>query len=74
MPVVTTYYHSPLGAIRISGTESYISEMLFEDVPRQDAAENTSSAEIPRLLIEAIEQLIQYFPCEHSIWKNHQLP
>ena len=59
MSVLTTYYHSPLGAIRISGTESYISEMIFEDVPRQP--DNTNTEKIPALMIEAIEQLIQYF-------------
>src|SRR5215204_2760022 len=68
MSVFTTYYHSPLGAIRVSGTESYITEMLFEDEPRQHAGENTNAGEIPELIIEAIEQLIQYFHGERRVF------
>ena len=68
MNVFTTYYHSPLGAIRVSGTDSYISEMLFEDEPRQHADENTNTGEIPQLIIEAIEQLIQYFHGERRVF------
>lgn len=61
MAEFTTYYQSPIGAIRISGTENYISAMIFEDDPQQPPSQKISSQQLPRLMIEAIEQLIQYF-------------
>ncbi|MBC7828093.1 MAG: methylated-DNA--[protein]-cysteine S-methyltransferase [Chitinophagaceae bacterium] len=61
MPDFTTYYQSPIGLMRVSGTDSFISEMIFEDSPQQPSVERSDPAEIPELIIHAIEQLIQYF-------------
>lgn len=58
--IYTSYYQSPIGAIKISGTEKYISEMIFED-DGQPAAEYDPEKHIPELLIQATEQLIEYF-------------
>lgn len=56
----TTYYQSPVGLLRISGTEHYISEINFIDTT--DAiSENTVKQALPPMAIQAIEQLIQYF-------------
>jgi methylated-DNA-[protein]-cysteine S-methyltransferase len=56
--IQTTYYHSPVGLLKISGTDNYITEISFEDkVQRSDSRKRNLSP----LLITAIEQLIQYF-------------
>ena len=59
MPEIqTTYYHSPIGLLKISGTEDFISEITFEDkVQRPDGKKRNLSP----LMIQAIEELIQYF-------------
>ena len=52
-----TYYDSPVGLLKIAGTEQYISEISFIDHPKDIAA---STGEQP-LLHDCIEQLIEYF-------------
>lgn len=70
MTSFTTYYHSPVGMLRISGTDHYISEVHFmktEDGP----AISTHPDALPPLAIQAIEQLIQYF---HGDRRAFELP
>lgn len=52
-----TYYKSPLGLLKITGTEHYISEVSFTD----DHAAKIASATIFPLLHQCIEELIEYF-------------
>ena len=63
LEVCSTYYKSPLGLLRIGGTESYISEISFID--NMDDAEAAGSQEfkgpMPPMIIQCIEELIQYF-------------
>jgi methylated-DNA-[protein]-cysteine S-methyltransferase len=54
----TTYYHSPVGVLRISGTDDYISEVHFYDTSTKLGGKNKN---MPPLMIQCIEQLIQYF-------------
>ena len=54
----TSYYHSPVGQLKITGTEHYISEVAFED--RSKKAEGNKK-NIPPMIINCVEQLIQYF-------------
>ncbi len=54
----TTYYHSPVGILKISGTELFISEVSFHDTSQK--AEGNKK-HISQMLINCIEQLIQYF-------------
>lgn len=61
MPVYTTYYQSPIGFMRVSGTETYISEMIFEDNLENRSLHGSDPAQMPGLIIQAVEQLIQYF-------------
>ena len=68
MSLFTTYYQSPIGTIRISGTETYITEMIFEDAASRPRVEGTHQPVIPSLLINAMEQLIQYFHGELRIF------
>lgn len=63
LDIATTYYQSPLGLLRIGGTDTYISEISFVDT--LDAMERKSNVDlqgpVPPLVIQCIEQLIQYF-------------
>ena len=62
----TTYYHSPVGLLKISGTEHYISEVSFFDkIQKVD----NKKKNLPPLMIQCIEQLIQYFHGERRIFE-----
>jgi methylated-DNA-[protein]-cysteine S-methyltransferase len=67
MQVYSTYYHSPVGVLRISGTESYISEVHFTN----EGDEMTVADYLPATLINCTEQFIQYFNGER---RNFDLP
>lgn len=56
-----TYYQSPIGLIRISGNDQYISEIHFEDTIRMPPVDPHKRKQLPPLAIHAIEQLIEYF-------------
>jgi methylated-DNA-[protein]-cysteine S-methyltransferase len=62
----TTYYHSPVGLLKISGTEHYISEVTFHDTSQK---EPVNSRELPPMLIQCIEQLIQYFHGQRRLFE-----
>jgi methylated-DNA-[protein]-cysteine S-methyltransferase len=70
MSAFTTYYQSPVGMLRISGTEHFISEVSFVDNP-DEIADNTNREQLPYMAIQAIEQLIQYF---HGNRRDFELP
>lgn len=63
-----TYYQSPVGLLRIGGTEHYISEVHFVKEGEEMPAATT---ELPPMAIQAIEQLIQYF---HGDRRQFELP
>jgi methylated-DNA-[protein]-cysteine S-methyltransferase len=54
----TTYYHSPVGLLRISGTDHFISEVSFHDTSQKTEG---NKKHLPPMVINCIEQLIQYF-------------
>lgn len=62
----TTYYHSPVGLLKISGTEHYISEVSFFDKTQKPPGKNKN---MPQMLIQCIEQLIQYFQGERRVFE-----
>lgn len=62
----TTYYHSPVGILRISGTADLISEVTFCNEPPEQTAGN---GEMPVMVIQCIEQLIQYFNGQRRIFE-----
>lgn len=66
--VYTTYYHSPVGLLKISGTENYISEVSFYDKAQRAEGKKKN---LPAMMIQCIEQLIQYF---HGERRNFELP
>lgn len=55
----TTYYQSPVGLLRLSGTDHYLSELHFID-NEEDATQPATTA-LPPLAIQVTEQLIEYF-------------
>jgi methylated-DNA-[protein]-cysteine S-methyltransferase len=64
--VFTTYYHSPVGVLKISGTEHFISEVSFFDKTDKPAVKNKN---MPQMVINCIEQLIQYFQGERRVFE-----
>jgi methylated-DNA-[protein]-cysteine S-methyltransferase len=54
----TTYYQSPVGLLKITGTADFISGVTFHDTSQK--AEGTKK-HIPPMVINCVEQLIQYF-------------
>src|SRR5438046_9634701 len=58
MEVQTTYYHSPIGPLKISGTDDYITEITFNDKTQRIESRKKN---LSPMLIQCIEQLIQYF-------------
>jgi len=62
----TTYYHSPVGLLKISGTNDYISEVTFHDTSQK--AEGNKK-HIPPMLINCVEQLIQYFNGQRKVFE-----
>ncbi|MDB5193046.1 MAG: methylated-DNA--[protein]-cysteine S-methyltransferase [Segetibacter sp.] len=51
-----TYYKSPVGLLKIAGTENYISELTFVD-DEQEFAEQSFNP----ILSQCVEELIEYF-------------
>jgi len=62
----TAYYHSPVGLLKISGTELYISEVSFHDNTERTGGNKKN---LPPLLIQCLEQLIQYFNGERRFFE-----
>ena len=63
----TTYYQSPVGLLRISGTDQYLSEVHFVD-SEEEAAAAAGTTDLPRMAIMATEQLIEYFQGQRRIF------
>ena len=64
----STYYHSPVGLLKISGTPDFISQVSFHDSTQKPEG---TKKHLPPLLINCIEQLIQYFNGER---RQFELP
>jgi methylated-DNA-[protein]-cysteine S-methyltransferase len=63
--IYTTYYHSPVGLLKISGSENFISEVSFHDTTEKISAKKKNTTP---LLIQCAEQLIQYFQGERRLF------
>jgi methylated-DNA-[protein]-cysteine S-methyltransferase len=64
--IYTTYYHSPVGWLKIAGTTDYITEVSFHDTTQKN---DGSKREMPPMLINCIEQLIQYFNGQRRVFE-----
>ncbi len=58
---ISAFYRSPLGLLKISATDTYIREISFIDNLEGAGEEQDNKGPIPFILIQCIEQLIQYF-------------
>ena len=57
-----TYYQSPLGLLRIGGSDTYISEISFIDhLEESELRRPDLRGPVTPMIIQCIEQLIQYF-------------
>jgi methylated-DNA-[protein]-cysteine S-methyltransferase len=63
---ISTYYHSPIGILKISGTDEYISEVSYHDKTQMPAGRKKN---LNPLIIQCLEQLIQYFNGERRIFE-----
>ena len=54
----TTYYQSPVGQLKITGTQTYISEISYHDSTQRNPS---GKKQLSPLLINCLEQLIEYF-------------
>src|SRR5882724_6027028 len=70
----STYYQSSVGLLRISGAENYVSEIHFIDTIKKPPIDH-SRKKMPQIIIQCIEQLIQYFHGERRVFEFpvHQL-
>ncbi|HQU57319.1 MAG: methylated-DNA--[protein]-cysteine S-methyltransferase [Chitinophagaceae bacterium] len=68
MALQTTYYQSPIGLLKICGTQQYIAEVSFHDTSEKTPGH---SKQMSPILINCVEQLIQYFNGER---KKFELP
>jgi methylated-DNA-[protein]-cysteine S-methyltransferase len=59
--IASAFYRSPLGLLKISATDTYIREISFIDNLEGSDNEEGLKGPIPFILIQCIEQLIQYF-------------
>ncbi len=64
----STYYQSPLGLLRISGSDTYISEIRFVD-NLDDAVRNTDNGLLSPIILQCIEQLIEYFQGQRRVFE-----
>lgn len=64
----STYYQSPVGLLKISGTNDYITEVTFHDTTQKPPV---NKRQLPPMLIQCAEQLIQYFNGER---RQFELP
>lgn len=61
-----TYYQSPVGLLKISGTDDYIAEVSFHDTSQKTPG---SRRHLSPLLIHCVEQLIQYFNGQRRVFE-----
>jgi methylated-DNA-[protein]-cysteine S-methyltransferase len=70
LEMVTTYYQSPLGLLRIGGTDTYISEISFVDhLEESEYRHPDLQGPATPLIIQCIEELIQYFQGQRRVFE-----
>src|ERR1700684_3962806 len=65
--IFSSFYQSPLGIIKISAREEYIQTVHFMEPQEEDIPRNQPD-ELPPILIQCTEQLIQYFHGERRVF------
>ena len=68
--ISSTYYQSPLGLLRIGGTDTYISEISFVDhLEEGDIKPASLHGPVTPIVIQFIEELIQYFQGQRRVFE-----
>jgi len=62
----STYYHSPVGLLKITCKENFITEILFIDNIEKPHVDHKKK--LPPIIINCIEQIIQYFNGERRVF------
>lgn len=68
LEITSTYYQSPLGLLRIGGTDTYISEISFIDNLEETTGNGALKGPVTPIVIQCIEQLIQYFQGQRRVF------
>jgi len=69
LDISCTYYKSPLGLLRIGGTDTYISEISFVDhLEEFELRRPDLQGPVTPMVIQCIEQLIQYFQGQRRVF------
>jgi methylated-DNA-[protein]-cysteine S-methyltransferase len=69
LAITSTYYQSPLGLLRIGGTDTYISEISFVDhLEATDYPNAGFQGPVTPMVIQCIEQLIEYFQGQRRVF------
>jgi len=69
LDITTTYYQSPLGLLRIGGSDTYISEISFIDHLSEEEYQSANlQGPVTPIVIQCIEQLIQYFQGQRRVF------
>jgi len=69
LEVTSTYYKSPVGVLRIAGTDTYISEISFIDyLDEEEHRQRSLMGPVTPIVIQCIEQLIQYFQGQRRVF------
>lgn len=69
LDISCTYYKSPLGLLRIGGTDTYISEISFVDhLEEFELRRPHLQGPVTPMVIQGIEQLIQYFQGQRRVF------
>jgi methylated-DNA-[protein]-cysteine S-methyltransferase len=65
----SAFYRSPLGLLRISATDTYVSEISFIDTLEGSGDDgNDLKGPLSPIVIQCIEQLIQYFQGQRRVF------
>ncbi len=64
--IFSTYYQSPVGLIKIAGTENFIAEILFIDNIEKPHIDHQKK--LPPIIINCAGELIQYFQGQRRIF------
>jgi methylated-DNA-[protein]-cysteine S-methyltransferase len=67
--LIIAYYQSPIGLLKIAGNDQFISETSFVD--KIERPPTDKRRQLPPLVIQCLEELIQYF---HGERKSFTLP
>jgi methylated-DNA-[protein]-cysteine S-methyltransferase len=69
LDITTTYYKSPLGLLRIGGSDTHISEIIFIDRLSDEEYQSANlQGPVTPIVIQCIEQLIQYFQGQRRVF------